>query len=88
MFAVATKIDWITRQRSGDGADDLRRGVFALVKSTDTVEGRAIQRSSVEFQRACNSFAQVQMDMDQLPQALHDSFDRYWDNLMRAGLKY
>jgi len=28
------------------------------------------------------------MDMDQLPQALHDSFDRYWDNLMRAGLKY
>ena len=87
MFAVATKIDWIARQLSGDGAGDLLRGAFALMKSTDTVEGRAIQEA-VEFRRACDELAQVQMDIAQFPQALHDRFDRYWDNLMRAEFKY
>jgi hypothetical protein len=88
MWAVATKIDVITRQLFGDGADDLVRQLFADVKSTDTVEGRAIQRRSVEFQRACDEFAKVQIEMDRLPQALHDLFDPILDNLMRAELKY
>jgi hypothetical protein len=88
MWAAAAKIDVITELLFGGSAGGLQRDVFALVKSTDTVEGRAFQRESVEFRRACNAFAQVQMDMDRLPQPFHDLFDRHWDNLMRAELKY
>jgi len=88
MWAAAAKIDVITRQLFGDDAGDLVRQLqlAADVKSTDTVEGRAIQRS-VEFRRVCNEFAQVQKALDRLPQGFHDLFDRYWDNLVRAELK-
>jgi hypothetical protein len=86
MWAAAAKIDFITRQLFGDDASDLvrQRQLAADIKSTDTVEGRAIQRS-VEFRSVCNEFEQVQRALDQLPQALHDLFDRYWDNLMKRA---
>jgi hypothetical protein len=81
MFAVATKIDVIT-VLLGDSAGGFQRGAFVLVKSTDSVEGRAIQRS-LEFQSACDKFERLQGTWDRLPQALHDLFDAHWHNLER-----